>query len=269
MSWRPIVALTVLATCATVHADSHWYDGAPGKRRLLHVGGSVLGGALYVASETVLKPSLAASECRWCNPPSLDRSVRDALRWGDTARAAQVSNVTGFVMSPVVGLGLIAVASLGSGDARAARWIDDALPILESLEIASLVCQTVKFGVARQRPDIHFGDPARPHELEDNVSFFSGHTTLVFSVATSAGLVAHRRHYKLEPVIWATGYALAGATGYLRIAADRHYFTDVVVGAIAGTGIGVAVPLALHGATLARDVAVVPTGRGVAVVGTF
>jgi membrane-associated phospholipid phosphatase len=33
------------------------------------------------------------------------------------------------------------------------------------------------------------------------------------------------------------------ATGYLRIAADRHYATDVLAGAAVGTGVGLGWPL--------------------------
>jgi membrane-associated phospholipid phosphatase len=39
---------------------------------------------------------------------------------------------------------------------------------------------------------------------------------------------------------------MAALTGYLRIAADKHYFTDVLVGAIVGSAIGVAVPYFAH-----------------------
>jgi hypothetical protein len=38
------------------------------------------------------------------------------------------------------------------------------------------------------------------------------------------------------------GFTSASATGYLRIAADRHYLTDVLVGAAIGGAVGWAVP---------------------------
>jgi hypothetical protein len=268
---RVFVLASVVLIAGVAHADpAHWYEGAQGKRRLTHLGLTTLGGALYLSSETFLKASLAPSECRWCNPTSVDRSVRDALRWDDTGRAKSISNITGYALAPAAGIGLLVAASLDSGEGQPARWIDDTLPVLESIIVAGLVNQTVKFSVGEQRPFVHFGDPARPHQVDDDVSFYSGHTTLAFSIATSAGVVAHQRHYKLEPLIWASGYLLAGTTGYLRIAADQHYFTDVVVGALAGTGIGLAVPLLFHSRALAEsNVQVVPTGSGVAVLGRF
>jgi membrane-associated phospholipid phosphatase len=40
---------------------------------------------------------------------------------------------------------------------------------------------------------------------------------------------------------------LAGLVGYFRIAADRHYLTDVLTGALLGTGMGILLPWLFHG----------------------
>src|SRR4029077_11064630 len=42
--------------------------------------------------------------------------------------------------------------------------------------------------------------------------------------------------------IWIGGVGLAGSTGYLRVAADRHFLTDVLVGAAVGTAVGTLMP---------------------------
>ncbi|HET9554449.1 MAG TPA: hypothetical protein VFP50_15910 [Anaeromyxobacteraceae bacterium] len=39
----------------------------------------------------------------------------------------------------------------------------------------------------------------------------------------------------------------AAATGWLRVAADRHWATDVLAGAAAGTTVGLVVPLLVLG----------------------
>jgi membrane-associated phospholipid phosphatase len=39
-----------------------------------------------------------------------------------------------------------------------------------------------------------------------------------------------------------SGVPLAAATGYFRLAADRHYLTDVLAGAGVGLAVGYAVP---------------------------
>ena len=248
----------------------HWYSGRRGHHRVLHLTASLVGGVGYIVSETALKPYLAPSTCRWCNPTSYDITVRNALRWHDPAPAVTLSNVYGFVVAPVVGLGLTMLASSGYRGDHLGRWLDDAIPVIEAGVLSGVVNQIVKFSVGEQRPFVHFGDPNRPHQLDDDVSFYSGHTTLAFALATSAGLVAHLRHYRLEPVVWAAGYTIAATTGYFRMAGDEHYLTDVVVAAAVGTGIGLLVPLGFHARVLSgHDVAVTPTGNGVAVVGTF
>ena len=59
-------------------------------------------------------------------------------------------------------------------------------------------------------------------------------------------MLASLRHYRLAPLVWGTGLGLATFTGYLRIAADKHYFTDVVVGAAFGSLVGFLVPYVFH-----------------------
>ena len=46
--------------------------------------------------------------------------------------------------------------------------------------------------------------------------------------------------------MWGFELALAGATANLRTRAGRHFYSDVIVGAIVGAGVGFAVPR-LHG----------------------
>lgn len=249
-----------------------WYQGNAGRRRIAHLGVLALTGIGYVASETVLKPVWAAKACEWCNPPGIDTSVRDALKWNDIKLAARIADLDGYVLAPLFGLGSIWLSSIDDhgNDGRIARWLDDGIPIVEALTFAQLAVQTFKFTSARQRPFVHFADPSRAHETDDNMSFISGHSALPFSVATAAGMVAHRRGYQLEPVIWAVGFTLAGSTAYLRIAADKHYFTDVLAGSVVGTAFGVAVPLLLHSGVLRRhQLNVSPTGNGMMLSGTF
>jgi membrane-associated phospholipid phosphatase len=77
-------------------------------------------------------------------------------------------------------------------------------------------------------------------------------------------MVAHLRGYRSEPLVWLVGLTSASATGYLRIAADRHYLTDVIGGAVLGAAAGLTVPLLMR-----RNVELLPTDRGVAVAGVW
>jgi membrane-associated phospholipid phosphatase len=252
------VALLAVLLSSTGARAEPWYAGKRGHHRLLHLSITIGAGAVYGTSE-LLKPQLAPSQCRWCDPPSFDVSVRDALKWHDTSLAAGLSNIDGFAVAPLFALGITA---FGATDDGAGAIVDDTVPIFEAAILGQLVVQATKFSVGRARPFVHFDQP--PPDADDNVSFFSGHTSFTFALATGAGLIAHRRHARLEPLVWGGGFALAAAAGYLRIAADKHYATDVITGAVVGTATGLCVPfLAGH------DIDVVPTGTGVALVGSY
>lgn len=221
-------------------------------------------GATYLIVEFGFNTRLAPTTCRWCDPPGFDRAARDSLRWQDTAAANTISNVTGYVLAPIVTSGL---TMLASRDRRWRRYFDDVTPIVQSAIAVSLLQHAAKFTVGRQRPYAHFSEPGSlTPSVENNVSFWSGHTSLGFSLAVSAGTIATRRGYRLAPAVWASGLALAAATGWLRIAADRHYTSDVLVGAVMGSAVGVGWPLLVH-----RHIrqTIIPTGNGMAIVGAF
>jgi membrane-associated phospholipid phosphatase len=259
--WMMAVSLVLLWT--TVSRAESWHAGPQGRHRVAHLAVIAVGGSMYIVSETVLKDTLAPSDCRFCTPNGLDHSVRDAVVWQNTDRARVFSSVTGFVAVPALELTLVALSSTGADD-RFGRVLDDTIPVVESGVLAGLINQAVKVSVGRRRPFVVFGDPIRAPDVDDNLTIYSGHTTHGFAITTSAGIVAHRRGSNLTPVIFASGYALTAATGYLRMAADRHYLTDVLVGAATGTAVGYVVPTLFH-----DNVQVVPARDGVAIAGRF
>jgi hypothetical protein len=104
--------------------------------------------------------------------------------------------------------------------------------------------EDVRRAIVRPR-DLHRFKAPRASERDD-LSFYSGHTTEAVSLAVAAGTVASLRGYRLAPLVWGTSLPVALVTGYLRIAADRHYFTDVLVGAVAGAAVGFLVPYLFH-----------------------
>lgn len=243
---KSLLVVAALATAARAEPDD--------RDRLLHAGAIAALGASYLALDYEITPAITPSDCHWCVPPGFDRDIRNALHWSDTARAAQISTVTAYGLTPLVA-GSLVVAGGWCGH----TWrtvFDDGAPIAESMLLAMDLAELVKPAVARQRPYARFA-PHPTASPEDNASFYSGHTTAAFAVAVSAGMVAHARHYRSEPAIWASCLALAATAGYLRIAADEHYATDVITGAAAGALVGIA------------WTRIVPTPSGLAVAGTF
>lgn len=78
-------------------------------------------------------------------------------------------------------------------------------------------------------------------------SFYSGHTSAAFTVAvfTSEWFQHIYPNSPYKNLVWATSLSAAGLVGVLRVAAGKHYYTDILVGALAGTGISLGI-LELH-----------------------
>jgi len=259
-----VLVLAVLTTSSVASADE---TKLVTNRRLAHAAAIAVGGVAYLTIQFGLSDKLAPDGCTWCNPPGFDESIRNALVWDDPKRANTFADITGYYSAPVFAIGGLAIAS---GKLDLGHWADDAFPVLESAIAVSLLHHAGKFSLNRERPAHHFGGIEVEPAKDQQYSFWSGHSSLAFAIAVSAGTVAHYRHYSAEPYIWAGGLALAAATGYLRIAADAHYFSDVVIGAVIGSAVGYAVPRLLHRDALASERAtIVPTGNGIAFSGTF
>ena len=95
----------------------------------------------------------------------------------------------------------------------------------------------------------------RPYVYNENVdirvrtakasqhSFFSAHTALAFSGAMlTAKMIDDFYPDKNNFVIYATAATTASVVGYLRYKSGKHFPTDIIVGAIIGTGAALLVP---------------------------
>lgn len=78
-------------------------------------------------------------------------------------------------------------------------------------------------------------------------SFFSGHTSAAFALATLLSTVYADVHGRsgTSDAVWATSLSVAALTGLARVKAGMHYPSDVLVGAAVGAAVGRLVP-ALH-----------------------
>jgi len=262
------LALAALIAAATAALSDRDAAADPRSReRAIRVAAIGAGIVLYAASEIVGKDAISPDECRWCSSNRLDAGARDLALWDDTDQARRLGNLIGYGLSPVAASALLLAASTEVPDHPWLAYGDDMIAMFEIVWSTQLVTQIAKISAGRQRPYAHYGTGQSVPTQEANLSFFSGHSSLTFSIAVGAGVIAHRRGYRLEPVIWAATLAIAATTGYLRMAADRHYFTDVLVGGAAGALGGAFIPR-LTGSMPPRA-AVVPQPGGLAVVGSF
>lgn len=229
-----------------------------------------------IAANVALSTAIMVSEpgpsrCRWCERGDLnavDRWFRDSLRDPDAPFPKTVGRV-GVVLLPLSVLSLNAADAFRQGEGWSTFGVD-MLIVAEATTTALSLASLSKLLVGRQRP-YALGLPeeelAGPRPADENASFFSGHTTLAFSLAVSSGTVASMRGYRRAPVVWATGLTLAALVAYPRMVADEHYFTDLLAGAIAGSTAGFAIPYFFHGPRpIAVSAAPLPGGGAAALV---
>ncbi|MDD5066202.1 MAG: phosphatase PAP2 family protein [bacterium] len=114
------------------------------------------------------------------------------------------------------------------------EWTALGIYLLEGVAVSGIYVSVVKAVFGRERPYVKH-DPYhfRPFSFkESSFSFYSGHTTEVF---TAASVVAH---YFRNPYISIFVYSLASLTGLERIYNNKHWASDVLVGGITGVLIG-------------------------------
>ena len=240
------------------------------------VSGALVAG--WVLSETAFKKSLAPLACRWCETNGFDTAVRSVFNPTLTPSASGfhgpdlASTLIGFVGVPLAMVGLEALLSWRDG-AFVETFPVDVVLMVEATFSALALNQVVKFAVGRARPYTVDAPPdllAQGKDLADNnLSFFSGHSTLAFSVVASAATIAGLRGYRYAWVLWAVGMPLAATTAILRLAADKHWTSDVLVGAAIGTATGILMPTLLHGRVGPVTAQVTPLPNGLAVAGRF
>jgi membrane-associated phospholipid phosphatase len=200
--------------------------------------------AAAVVTLQLMKDQLAPLECKWCTPGSLDGDVARSVAWSNPKTANTISDVMQFVL-PIGAIGYGVLQGYRLGDPTAG-W-SSALLITEATSIALLANVIVKYAVGRARPYVWMGQSGLYGDPRDeNLSFFSGHTTLAFAVAVSAGTLFLMQGMPGAGWVLGGGLALAAFTGYLRMGAEQHYLTDVLTGAAVGSLVGFAVPFLFH-----------------------
>ncbi len=186
---------------------------------------------------------------RWSGNNGFDDGWRGGLR-GSSANAREAFDTAGDI-GLALGIGVIPFATIGAQYFRThdcLETLDMTTDWIESFGLTLFITQSVKQVSGRTRPYIEACDatPARDARCgaDDRFqSFFSGHTSFA---AAGAGLTCA---FSLKREAWGSsasaryapcvlGVTTAVATGLLRVAADRHWGTDVLVGLVVGGAVG-------------------------------
>lgn len=196
------------------------------------------------------------SSGHWQSPILFDAAARDAfLAQSRDGRltAAMVSDVTWYVPMLLPWLEGIGVPLFTD------RWnyrVAFQLTALnaQAVSVVALLTRAGHKFVARARPDLEpcQQDPTYSTKCFGGTyaGFPSGH---VSAALVGAGLsCAHHSYLPLlggggaEAAVCVTATVLGVTSGVARIAADRHYMSDVIAGAVLGWGAGFAMPALLH-----------------------
>ena len=145
---------------------------------------------------------------------------RGQVRWG-----GRISNIgASYTLIPIVAGSYVFGAWRDNAKAREIGVLGTE-SLLDSLIVAGILKEVFR----RNRPD-----EKNPGDFwGGGTSFPSGHSIQVWSIAS---LLAHE--YKHKKIIGVTAYSLAGIVSVSRIAAQKHFASDVVAGGTMGWFIG-------------------------------
>lgn len=240
-----------------------WNDAWP-KFRWWEYGVTAVGWGATITSGYILPDTPFG----WQGRNGFDEGIRDELRWSSYAGRLQAATVSdamfyGLAAYPILVDGLIVTAGVHRKPDVAYQMI---MTDLEALGVAGLA-STVTERTGRERPYVRtcpraadaprerepagaFSVEAPCEETGRNQSFVSGHTAAAFA---GAGLICVNhdvfRLYGARAAdisICAVALGTASVAGYLRIAADVHYATDVLGATAIGLGSGLLLPYLLR-----------------------
>ncbi len=194
-----------------------------GRAALLSVGGLALATVAIMPFDSKLESAIRT--------PSVQSS---SLIRG----SARVANIAGDPGVLILSAAMYGVGKLG----RRGELADIGLHSGEAIVMGGATTAVIKLLAGRQRPYVEAGDagdfsPARG-TYAGRSSFPSGHTTAAFAFASAAAAEINRHHPTAARIATPLLYAGATSVGLARMYDDKHWASDVILGAGIGTLIG-------------------------------
>ena len=167
----------------------------------------------------------------------LDDDIGDAVESIYHGTFKDALDVADYLGGPMINIPVVALAG-GSLLTSNVKLQDAAFTSLQTLIYAGLIGYGLKGLFGRERPEwsddtyAFFSRTGKnPFSHEGNSSFPGGHAIAAFGIITPWVI------YYPSPVTYAL-YALPIATGLSRIALDKHWATDILVGGLIGVSMG-------------------------------
>ena len=183
-----------------------------------------------------------------CDPQTVNGFDRVSIGWhSQPARTASNVLIGVNIALPFV-LDLLDVAANRPPDA-VRGYLQDVLILSEVFVVNAGINTLFKYAARRPRPLLYDADLAAV-PLEDRqdsdagLSFYSQHSSSAFAMATAGSYLFMLRHPRSKWVIpvWLFSEALAATTASMRVLAGKHFISDVLVGAVMGSAVGLLIP---------------------------
>jgi membrane-associated phospholipid phosphatase len=129
-----------------------------------------------------------------------------------------------------ISLGLPVGLFIGGKASKNKEMVWNSLELASATAINGLFTTTIKLSIHRERPFISYPNDITKYSVAGSYSFPSGHTSMAFCTATSISLMYPKWYIIVPAYLW------AGSVGYSRMYLGVHYPTDVLAGALLGTG---------------------------------
>lgn len=240
----------VLCLAPALHAQEAdrfaWGEDRPRFRKAEYVGTGLALAGSAAAFFFIPHPTTPA----WKGQILFDKGARNSLRARSESGRARATKLSDMLSFPLVGYavldGPISAGFIGGNKDTA---IQLSLIGLEVFAVTELLNLTVSAAIRRERPEANVCDPNGNYDSHCARSFWSGHTANAFAAAS---LVCSEHQAlplyggKADGVACGSALAVASAVGVLRIVANDHHASDVLIGAAAGGAIGYLMPNFLH-----------------------
>ena len=155
-------------------------------------------------------------------PNQVDQYFRNQVKWSTSKMDHAAS------MSDLLLYGAFIGTIPPSATAFSNNYYSKALKMsLNVISLNGIITNIVKMTSEASEPDSFYKTRA---DADDSFrSFFSGHTSTTFALGTSNAILLSEAYPDKRNLIWFANLSLATATGYLGIAGDKHYLSDVFV----------------------------------------